>query len=101
MRLKLGLQRHRQLSVALHQCLGLPRFAGNTASLVEAKDQTVAMHIRIRAMNHITRMYGARSATSLLSNIEERSDSHMVDVYKNLIYKLDLPIAITFLRHLS
>lgn len=63
--------------VALRQCLGLPRFAGNTATLVEAQDQTVAMHIRVRAMNHITRMHGGRSAASLLANLEERSDSQI------------------------
>lgn len=31
--------------VALRQCLELPHFAGNTATLVEVKDQTIAMHI--------------------------------------------------------
>ncbi|KAG0431069.1 hypothetical protein HPB47_022129 [Ixodes persulcatus] len=57
---------------ALRLCLGLPRFSGNVATLVEARENPISLHKRKRAMRHLVRLQDASSATSILSKLRSR-----------------------------
>lgn len=63
--------------VALRLCLGLPSYAPNVATLVEAQDTEAMLVFGERALRHLSRMHSAPSASDLLHRLECRPNSKL------------------------
>lgn len=63
--------------VTLRVCLGIPKFARNVATLVEAKEMPLYLQANARALRHIERLHRTPSASFLLQRFVEHPCSHM------------------------
>lgn len=73
-------RRERLHRVSLRVCLGIPKFAKNVATLVEATEMPLRMHANARALRQIERLHCTPFASLFLQRFLDQPCSHMEDL---------------------